>query len=369
MLGIPFMLICATGANPTTQPGFSQVFERMRQQRIDELIESQAALPDVGEKKLDELIHLSVVDGEIQILAKSSPTREPSRATLAGISGRACIDIRGQSDKPDDVSVLQVQVYDSSRPGELQRHTSLFASPYNLQLSQIIETPVLDTLIQFVQNRDEEEVSVLLSVQSDSQLSGDVTQSLVFRASSFVQLMEKYPRETHRYLGPIVRDLKLERAIFAPEPAIARKALGITDEIDHKLAERIETILPKLEASDFRTRELAMRDLKTIGKPAAGILSQMSRKEWSPARVAAVDSFLAEMEVPTAEESGQLSTSPDFLIRCLYIPDPAISTAAMKMLETQAGKPLKVNPNQDINAVIDRLYQTLIPPAKLDETD
>lgn len=354
------LLIPGFAAGPATAPTPDQLFDKHRSALRQQQQEVFASLKQLGRHKASDLLELKL-DTHLIITPKITPTQEMAGVQIEGIDALACVDVRGSSDNPADASIVQLQTYNYSHPGELQRHTSLFASPHSTQLTQLTQAPLTSSFVQLVQSVGEDESNVVLSVTVESDFTGDLLTDMTVRAENLVQLMREYPREFHTHAAPMLRELDLEAPLLAPDLLLARKVLKLGAGADEKTAAQVRAVLPRMEAADFATREKAKIELRNLGRAAADALGEMNRAGWTPARVAAVDAFLAEMNVASSEEAGDLSRNRDFLIRCLYIDDPDIRKAAGAQLQKVIGR--KLDLSRISIQTIDRLCQQLIPPS------
>lgn len=354
----------ATAAPPaTTQATPDQIFEELRKQTRIEFLQQQEGSPDLGEKRLQDFVELKREGDNLRLDLKCEPTGEPVGFTLTpgNLPGRA--DIRAS----EQYVSADIQVADFSKPGEISRRTSITLNPLAVSIACFVHHSLGSYSIQCFQTREGDRYLVRLIVNEESDFSAPF--DWTGEAATFTELRRRYGREVQKYLAPVVRDLGIEQAIFAPPLALAQQVLGIGAEIDANALEELEPLLAKLESTDFRTRHGATQELKKLDAAKVLALSRADRSKWSLDRAAAVDALLAETDLPAQADLANLSREPLFLIDCLYLDDPAVRKAAAAALESLAKRPLNISNDEPLHrrvGTIDRLIELFIPPTRID---
>ncbi|HMB96746.1 MAG TPA: hypothetical protein VKK61_11955, partial [Tepidisphaeraceae bacterium] len=156
--------------------------------------------------------------------------------------------------------------------------------------------------------------------------------NLKLSANDFWDLRMQHGREVDQYLRPIIRDFQQESAVFAIPPAMAWQALGTNYTPDEKMLKRVNDVVARLDADNFREREKAMQDLKALGQPAAIALWRIDRQKLSPQQSTAIDSFLADFSRLSQKQAQQMADDKSFLLDVLYSDDATLRQLALDRL-------------------------------------
>ena len=359
------VLPAAAQSPASTQPSPDEVFQQIRDEAKREYLLQQGDLRELGEKRLTDLITFHRDGDFLAMEIKCDPTDEPLRFTLVPHERNGRVDIRAS---PEGLVTADVQIADFSKPGEVERQTSISLNPVSISVAAFIHRSLDSVSVQLFQTHDGNDILVQLIVQGESDLWGEL--NLHCKATTFQELRRAHGRELQKYVAPVLRDLGIEEQVFAPPAARAQQALGIGAEVDSKVLEALDPLLEKLESPDFRTRHTAALELRKLDRANIIALARADRSKWSLNRTAAVDALLADSDLPAKSDLTELANQPVFLIDCLYLDDPVIRKEAAARLERIAKRPLHLNLEEPIEKrvlAIDRLVDQFIPPTPIEQ--
>ena len=357
----------ATGpsTNPTESLEDTKALERKRWE------EQFAPLDKLEPKTLAELFSLTLENGELMFKPKLGATYGPHRIELRDFPGLCTVDVR--ADDPAQLETtyaFTMKVRDFSRVDEIWRDTDLFATPTNLQIARLVngagENGMTVQLVQSPENAEPEQ-AIRLSVQM---LSGDQSvdaKQKTYAAADFAHLRRNFPLETQVYLAPVLRDLKCEAELLAPDARVAYQVFVEESSSDPALVARVNAAIDKFDAENFRERDAAAKALREIGQPAAIVLMHADRKGWSTDKSSGVDSFLQEYQQLQNAQARDFGSNAAFLLDCLYSSDVQIRKFAAKRLEKLSGHPVPFDINAELPARvlgISKLYPQLVKPAE-----
>ncbi len=166
---------------------------------------------------------------------------------------------------------------------------------------------------------------------------GQLPVNVTLEAADFYTLLRRYPKEADQYLRPVLRQIDQE-SVFAPDPLIAWQVFSDRWTPDDKVGRQIDGLLPKLDATDFRVRDQALKELESLGRAGAAVLLHLDRAKLSPEQNMRVDRALGPFTQLATRELGRLRNDPSFLLDCLYGEDSAVRSAALDRLREVSGK-------------------------------
>src|SRR5204863_630718 len=117
---------------------------------------------------------------------------------------------------------------------------------------------------------------------------------------------------------------------------------------DRSLLPRVEALVARLDAGDYRVREAALARLREMGGPAALVLSDLPRQKFSAEQNRSIESMLTDYRPLSDDAAAARLGDTEFLMSCLaYSDDPAVRAAAAGRLAELTGKELPSPPPAD----------------------
>ena len=297
------------------------------------------------------------------------PGDQSMRTTIDGFHGTALVDVHrndaGNIAAPPDRFILNLMDFPAvKRTSTLSIGASL--QPNQLTISetfQIVEGPLQQVML--TQNRGPQSSGaglVQLSV-TESRGLNLAPEQLNFEAADFAGFVRQYPRETERYVRPLLRSLGQE-AVFAPDPMIAWQVFSELRKPEPGLAREIQGLLPWLNSDDYRTRNAALARIRRLGRDGATVLIHLDRTKLTPEQNARIDRVLTQYGQLAPRDILRLRNDPGFLLDCLYSDDVAVRRTAIERLRLTFRLDLQFDVNADEasrTATVASLRQHLLP--------
>ena len=152
----------------------------------------------------------------------------------------------------------------------------------------------------------------------------------------FTALRRRHPRETERWLRPMLLELGQER-LLAPDPAAAWQVLADDWPEDPAAREAVLRALPDLGAGDYHAREAAARKIADLGLAGATTVLRLDkqglRSDLSAEQNRELDAVVSLRRVLSAEEAVALHDDPEFLLDCLSCEDVTAREVALRRLQ------------------------------------
>jgi hypothetical protein len=326
---------------PTTRP--ADILQAMRQLEMDQTVRQTASLPSLGEKDINDLLRFSIRDGQLILDVPMAPT-DPANVRILGRPFTAQVSLIPRP----RFRMMSFLAHDFSSPGAVVVQTQIMSGPIQLLIAQDIEFPAetrSTTLMeQLVKHRP---VSVTMRVQDIINSSGKDIAHIKLSAPTFEELRKEYPSETDKYLRPIFREIGEEADVFLIDRARAWQVLSDEGTGDNRLPDEVKQIVARFDADDYSTRQSAMADLEKLGESAALVLQHADRAKWSEQQRAMVDTFLVHYRPLSDADVKRYRADPEFLLDCLYNPEPEIRQMATQRLEALTGGAFKIDPAHD----------------------
>jgi hypothetical protein len=169
-------------------------------------------------------------------------------------------------------------------------------------------------------------------------------------ASSFRELCLQFPGDVNVYVRPILRDLKQEGTIFAPDPKIVWQVLGQDFKPDAPLIEKVNAQIAKLDADDFQERNAAQSQIRQLGQPAMIVLAHVDRSKMSAQTKSEIDSILeSDVKLSDAEQKA-MRDDPTFLLDTLSSDDAYLRRLAWERLKLLTHTTATFDPDSDASA-------------------
>lgn len=170
------------------------------------------------------------------------------------------------------------------------------------------------------------------------------------RASSFRQLRLEQPEAVDEFFRPILQDMQIENLLIPTDTAaklvLNDEALQPTD-----LQATVKKLVQQFNGDDFKEREKADRQLRSLGEPAVKVLKAMDHDKLTPEQQARVAAIVAGgpkgLENLSWEQVQHLRTSIHFLLDCLNSDDGGIRASALAQLEKLTDKKVEFDLKAD----------------------
>jgi hypothetical protein len=198
---------------------------------------------------------------------------------------------------------------------------------------------------------------VSLRVRSNQRFGGPpiFSAQVDVRAASFDELLRKYPAVCAKHLVPLFRRFNQDLTIFRVDSHLAWQLFPEAFSGDAATTSKVLALIERLDAADFRERELATTELDVIGGAAVVVLNDVDRTPLSPEQRTRVDAVLARFNRLEPDEVGKLLEDTEFLLRCyVYGETDAIRAAAVRVLSQRFGAD-KVTPLKPALGLANRL--------------
>lgn len=167
-------------------------------------------------------------------------------------------------------------------------------------------------------------------------VAGTGIETVSLTEPDFATLRRLHPRETERWLRPMLKDLGQER-LLAPELAVAWQALADDWPDDTNARDTLHEALPELGAVDYHTREAAAKRVADLGLAGATAILRLddhhTRLDLSAEQNRELDSILSLWRTLPQEDAAPLRNDRQFLLDCLSSEDPTVRAVALQRLQ------------------------------------
>jgi hypothetical protein len=327
----------APTSQPTTQQDDAAKLAQDKKTREDQL----KNLPQANVKSLRDAIQFAIENDQLIIRTSIPPTEMSAvvvdgKPTLMSVSSQRGEDanttpyvpmiyaLMSHEYPPGGVAITQASVIG-------QRVTLSKSSEGNGEMRNV-------ELLQDDAFLEESDDRVRMYVQEDHNEERIV--DLKLSAVNVTELRRKYPAETMRYLEPIFRDFGQASVLFQVNTRAAWQVLGDTFTPPADVAKQVDALLVKLDADDPKVRDAALKDLETLGQPAALVLMKRDRKGLSEEQQARVETFLAPYKPLSDPDAAKMREDPEFLLVALSSDDAALAGRALEQLKQVARQPI-----------------------------
>jgi hypothetical protein len=158
------------------------------------------------------------------------------------------------------------------------------------------------------------------------------------RAGSFEELLRKYPAACATHLAPLFRKFNQDQLIFRVDAHLAWQLFPDAFTADAATTSKVLALVERLDAADFRQRELATTELDVIGGATVVVLNDVDRAPLSAEQRTRIDAILARYNQLDPDELARLLTDSEFLLRCfVYGETEAIRAAAVRVMGQKYG--------------------------------
>jgi hypothetical protein len=181
---------------------------------------------------------------------------------------------------------------------------------------------------------------VWLRVRSNQRFGGPTLFSgqIDIRAASFEELMRNHPGVCAKHLVPLFREFNQDMTLFRVDAHLAWQLFPEAFTADAATTSKVLALVERLDAADFRERELATAELDVIGGATVVVLNDVDRTPLSPEQRTRIDAILARFNQLDTDQVARLLSDPEFLLRCfVYGESEAIRVAAVHVMGQKYG--------------------------------
>jgi hypothetical protein len=289
-------------------------------------------------------------DSQLIVRSKLEDLEDETRIVITGDA--SVMTYRPMGDRvpnePRDFNFIQ---QDFSGPAGSQTITTVILAAGRLTLARESENGAGTRSVQLLEdpppppdavpNPDEPPVRLYISKQD---ASGTPDVQVKRTAQSFRELCLKFPDDINQHVRPILRGLKQESAVFAPDSKLAWQVLSQDWTAPTQLEEKVNALVQKLDATDFQSRSDALAALKDLGQPAANILIRGDHSKLSAEQQSAVDSMLEPYVLISSDEVKKLRDDITFLTDTLSSDDVELRKLAWQRIKSLTNTELEFDP-------------------------
>lgn len=316
-------------------------FLRSQRQQRDNVHNNYSGLKLAGTYTLDSLLNFSVVDGQIQVECNAMPTTERTRVAVEGSNAIWVVTRHGMQawnvnqNFPSTTSIARYEP--DVKDDKAIWQTSITVSARSLSISG----QWVGGRVSLSQVNNGVTANVMEYAANPNGAGIRVNNILTVRKASLQELRAAHPIEFRQHILPLlakVSDLKW----LQPGAADVYSAFG-TIAADQKIIQRIEGLLPELDADAFPIRDAASQQLAELGP--AGVLAalRMDLSKLTGEQSGRLREFVASHRRRTLMQPQDAARDPEFLVDCLEHDDPQVRGAAHRALEALTGQKLTFN--------------------------
>jgi hypothetical protein len=167
-------------------------------------------------------------------------------------------------------------------------------------------------------------------------VAGTGIETVSLTEPDFATLRRQHPRETERWLRPMLKELGQER-MLAPDLAVAWQALADDWPDDTNARDTLHEALPDLGAADYHTREAAAKRVADLGLAGATAILRLddhhTRLDLSAEQNRELDSIVSLWRSIPQEDAAPLRNDRQFLLDCLSSEDATVRAVALTRLQ------------------------------------
>jgi hypothetical protein len=329
--------------------------EAKAKQQVESLTEV-AKLPIINAKKISDVLSITLHDNDLELTTTLKPT-DDAVVRVPGLPGLSRMRVMASQLDPTQIVGFDFSNIDYSPPDVVTVQTTVGVAAGQVTIFRAYQHLEDEThTIQLIQHPEpaEGEPKVRLYVQITGPNAVNINRS----AASVVELRRQYPGDVSKYVDPIFRTLKQNGFLARIETRLAWQVFADAYQPPAEVVSKVQALVAKLDAQEYRDREDASADLEKLGEPAALIVMRMDRKKLTDEQIGRVDAFLAKFKMVPDADVAHLRKERDFLLDCLNSEDAAIRQAALTELRHQTGKqiPFDLSANEETRlAAIDQL--------------
>src|SRR5205814_1275690 len=275
------------------------------------VVSAAARADDPSERPLQaqsikQVVEFYVRDEALCARTAMRPTNGLTPVDVKDLAGSVRVDVTLRSRRDQPGGSLYFKLLHSSPEGRKDGRsvdTNLFVRPGYLQLNRVVRDGDELFSLSLTQSGDFGRLAALPNDRDDRVSlrarrvhvsTGELVEDLARSAPSFVELLRRFPHDAAEHLGPVFRDFGQESTVFGADGRVAWQVLSSRMPRDRSLLPRVEALVARLDAGDYRVREAALARLREMGGPAALVLSDLPRQKFSAEQNRSVESMLAD---------------------------------------------------------------------------
>ena len=283
------------------------------------------------------------------------PTNGLTAVEVSDLPGTMRVDVtvRTRRDSPRGFLYFKLMHTGPDAAGGPATETNLFARPGYFQLNRVarggdeLRTTTLTQSGDFgspppLNDRDDR---VALRVRRVRVATGELVEDVARTAPTFPELLRRFPLDAAQHLGPVFRDFGQESTVFGADTKVACQVLWARLPRDSALVPRVKALVAQLDSARFRDREKAVAQLRELGAPAALVLSDLPRRNFSTEQNSHVEALLADYRPLPDTIAAERLKDVEFLLGCLtYNEDSTVRAAAAAQVSELTGKRVSAPP-------------------------
>lgn len=309
--------------------------ERAEHKRL--LEEEFAPLPRREPLPIEKIVSLAIDGGHLHVRPLVTPSDRTTAIDAPNWPGYMHVTVGDPK-----LLAFHLKHVDITKPDQIATYTQVITSVDYLQISRDTESEKEFTQVSLIQSRmfaddNDDPIRVLVRRTPSEDDSGIETVSLTLTAPSFADLCKAHAPEMRTYMLPILKDLGAGNLLRTSDAALAWQVLGRSIEPTPKVAARVEDLVKRLSADDFKTRVSAEDELGTPDPELAAAMSRLDLSKLPPDPRGTIENFIHGQRRDTPERATQLQDDPAFLIDSLLLDDPRLRAVAEARLTTLTG--------------------------------
>ena len=315
-----------------------------------------------GPQSIERVVEFTVQDEALGVRTALHATNGLTAIDVPELPGAVNVDVTFRSRRDRKAALMFFKLThsredDGNGRAAVTTDTSVLVRPGYLQVNRVVRSGDDLRSVVLAQSGDFGKTAAPLADRDDrvtlrvrrlrlarSELVEDITRT----APTFTELLRRHPHDVADHLGPVFRDFKQEAAVLGADARVAWQVLADRLPRDPRLAPRVEALVAQLDAGEYRVREEAAKQLRTLGGAAALVLADLPRGRYSVEQNSRIDAVLSEYRPLSAEDAAERLNDVQFLLGCLaYSDDAAVRAAAAERLGELTGRPLPSPPPDD----------------------
>jgi hypothetical protein len=374
--GVPAI---AQTTQPATAPATQELtLDQLREEERRTVEQRLKDLPAAGPYSREQAIALAQEDRRLVARTQIPPTEGNRRLTISDDPhGLWHATVYGDPNARETNGFFLVERYDFSDPSIVFSLAAITANPQQINITGNWERPdgmlQLDLIDRFGSVDDEGGIDTggVRLIVSGFGLDGDRTVNVRLESRDLTTLRRQHPRLVNTYLRPVLRQLGQEQ-LLAIDERLAWQVLGGEQPVDPKAQQRVNELLPALDADAFAERQAAVEALKQLGSEGALVLMKLDRATLSPEQRAQIDQVLAHYKQASARDVSALADDLDFLLDVLLTDNADLRALALARLKQKTDQPIDFDPAADPATRTQRVIElraALLPPPATQATD
>jgi hypothetical protein len=316
--------------------------EMLARQREHYALELRSRMP-LQEHQMSRIMRLQVDEGQLALRTTLAPMPnfERRRADIEGLPPGIVVYTQFVPGQPDG-SQFEFTVEDYPDPltnGSIHVLWRPGASGAG-ELGIVSSRQTRDHYARVIYQQYPGQVA-LIAYGADNSSSRDAENAnLVER--NFSELRRKHPAALEKWLRPVLHRLQQD-AVFAADSNAAWQALAEDWPLDAAVQQRVERLVPDLNAPDWASRNRAANEIAKLGRNGATAITHLNRSGLSLEQNVRLDAILWRFRPLPADDVKPLRNNPNFLLDCEYSEDATVRKLAAARLTQILGHRLDLN--------------------------